>query len=88
MPNTLKNKVIRELVMEKIKQIREASEAYIVYYNNSEKIVNIELKESDNFARIIITTESETVYHLTPAEFLKKTIRVTQGNKSKKMYGK
>lgn len=75
MPNPMNDNLIRKLVMEKLNIIRNSKEAYIVNKNKEEKIINIELKETENYARIIITTNDEKTYILTPTEFLKKIIR-------------
>ncbi|CAJ31678.1 hypothetical protein AFV8_gp01 [Betalipothrixvirus puteoliense] len=76
MPNPMKNPIIKKLVEERLDMIQKSTEAYIMYNNHEEKITNVELKESENFARIILMTDKGTTFVLTPAEFLKKTIRV------------
>ncbi|CAJ31558.1 hypothetical protein AFV6_gp04 [Betalipothrixvirus pozzuoliense] len=75
MPNPMNDSLIRKLVMEKLNIIRNSKEAYIINKNKEEKIINVELKETENYARIIITTNDEKAYVLTPAEFLRKIIR-------------
>lgn len=76
MPNPMRNNLIRKLVEERLNMIRNSTEAYIMYNNHEEKITNVELKEAENFARIIIITDKGTTFVLTPAEFLRKTIRI------------
>lgn len=88
MPNSMRSKVIRDLVTEKLKMIQEADESYILYNMNEEKIEDIKLINEENFARIIITTDQGKVYHLTPSEFLRKTVIIKKGGKEITVSGK
>jgi hypothetical protein len=81
MANSLRNPVIKKLVMDKYQRIKESDKSFIYVDMKKEKINDIRINDSINFSRIIIETENNTIYQLTPAEFLRKRIEVHKDGK-------